>query len=67
MLSELSEKRQKQIANAPVIESRVFKSKDGRFLVHKTTILDFKATNYYEKILSSEPESDAPEVAESSS
>lgn len=33
------------------IESKIFKSKDERWIIHKTIITDIKSANYYKKIL----------------
>ncbi|RMF06051.1 hypothetical protein D6764_03270 [Candidatus Woesearchaeota archaeon] len=60
----LSEKMEDQLRKMPVIESRVFKSKDGRFLVHKTVITDIKPLTYYEAVIENEPREDAEEVKE---
>lgn len=35
----------------PIIESRVRRSKDGKFLVHKTEITTIKPIQYYETVL----------------
>lgn len=49
-LNELPEKRLKQLANMPLIESRITLSKDGKYVIHKTTITDIKPMSYYEKV-----------------
>lgn len=36
--------------NKPIIETQVMKSKDGRYLIHKTVITDIKPINYYKKV-----------------
>lgn len=54
----LSNKREEQLKKMPQIDSRVTKSKDGRFLIHKTTITDIKPVAYYEKVFESDPEAD---------
>ena len=48
---ELSEKREEQLKMMPIIESRIFKSKDGNFLIHKTVITDIKPVKYYETVI----------------
>ena len=50
----LSNKKEDQLKKMPNIESKVFKSQDGRFLVHKTIITDIKPINYYEVVMASE-------------
>ncbi len=48
---QFSEKRLEQIKNMPIVESKVKKSKDGKFLMHRTVITDIKPVNYYEAVL----------------
>ena len=48
---EFSEKRLEQIKNMPIVESKVSKSKDGKFVIHKTIITDIKPTTYYDAVL----------------
>ena len=50
---ELKEKKMQQLVNMPIIETRVFKSKDGNCIIHKTTITDIKSVKYYEAVMSS--------------
>ncbi len=59
-LTELSEKRLKELAKMPIIESRVAKSKDGKYLIHKTIITDIKPVGYYEKVFETNPEAEEP-------
>ena len=52
----LSEKAEDKVRSMPNITFRVFKSKDGNYLIHRTTITDIKPANYYKKVLDgSEP------------
>lgn len=44
---------------APILETQVIKSKDGRWLIHKTIITDIKPVRYFEKVLG--PSSAQPE------
>ena len=53
------EKRAEQLRNMPIIETRISKSKDGRFLLHKTVITDIKPKDYYEKVWSAAAEAEA--------
>jgi len=46
----LTTKKEEQLKKMPHIESRVFKSKSGRFLVHKTVITDIKPLEYYQAV-----------------
>jgi hypothetical protein len=44
------EKRAEQLRNMPIIETKISKSKDGRFVLHKTLITDIKPREYYDKV-----------------
>lgn len=48
---ELSEKRIEQIQKAPILETNIMKSEDGKWIVHKTVITDIKPVAYFEKVL----------------
>ncbi|RJQ17628.1 hypothetical protein C4573_01460 [Candidatus Woesearchaeota archaeon] len=48
---DLSDKRQDMLRKMPQIESAVHKSKDGKFIIHKTTITSIKPANYYQAVL----------------
>lgn len=37
----------------PIIDSKISKSKDGKWLIHKIVITDIKPVNYIEQILKS--------------
>ncbi len=47
----MSEKREKALKRMPVIRTDVFRSKDGRFLIHKTSITYIRPMAYYKAIL----------------
>ena len=49
-IENLPESKIKQIANMPIVETKVSKSKDGRYIIHKTVITDIKPVSYYEKV-----------------
>ena len=51
---EFSEKRLEQIKNMPIVESKVSKSKDGKFIMHKTVITDIKPVKYYDAVMEGE-------------
>ncbi len=51
----IGEKKLNQLKQMPVIETAVFKSKDGKYIVNKTTITDIKPVNYFQAVLDSEP------------
>ena len=63
----ISETRQEQIAKMPIIETRIFKSKEGGHIVHRTVITDIKPVKYYSKVLEGRaepvPEEDLAEEA----
>ncbi len=50
----LSNKKEEQLKKMPLLESRFSKSKDGRFIVHKTIITTIRPVAYFEKVLESE-------------
>ncbi|MCD6589678.1 hypothetical protein J7K74_00630 [Candidatus Woesearchaeota archaeon] len=47
MAKQKTEKELKQ----PIVETRIKKSKDGKWIVFKTIITDIKPISYYEKVL----------------
>ena len=57
----LSNKKEEQIRQMPLIKNKVSKSKDGRFLIHRTEIINIKPTAYYEAVLR-----DSEKIAEES-
>jgi len=48
---ELTEKKIEELSRQPVIESKVRKSNDGKWLIHQTKITDIKPVGYFEKVL----------------
>jgi len=42
--------------NKPAIETKVLKSKDGKYLLHKTIITDIRPVQYFEKVMEVDPE-----------
>lgn len=62
-LIQLTEKRKEKLARMPLMESKIFKSKDGNYIVHKTLITDIKPVKYYDKVMSSLPETEVEEQA----
>lgn len=55
----LSEKREQQLKEMPAINTRISKSKDGKFLIHKTEIVSIKPVAYFEAVMNSEAEEEA--------
>lgn len=49
----LSEKKEQQLKEMPTINTKISKSKDGKFLIHKTEIVTIKPTAYFEAIINS--------------
>jgi hypothetical protein len=47
----LSNKREEQLRQMPLIKNKISRSKDGRFLIHRTEIINIKPTAYYEAVL----------------
>ena len=59
----LSNKKEEQLKKMPLVESRFSKSKDGRFIIHKTIITTIRPTTYFEKIMESEGTVDTDDVS----
>ena len=49
-LEEIPGWKIKQITKMPIVETFIRKSKDGKYIIHKTVITDIKPKNYYEKV-----------------
>ena len=52
----LTNKKEEQLKKMPLIRTKVTKSKDGRYLIHKTEILTVRPLAYYEAILNNKEE-----------
>ena len=48
----LTEREESNVRKMPIIEEKIQKSADGKFIVHKTVITWIKPVGYYEKVLS---------------
>ncbi|MEA3378367.1 MAG: hypothetical protein U9Q69_01885 [Nanoarchaeota archaeon] len=48
---ELYEKKIEDLNKQPVIETKVWKSKDDMWVIHETRILDFKPKSFFEKVI----------------
>ncbi|MFT4312064.1 MAG: hypothetical protein ACMXYF_02445 [Candidatus Woesearchaeota archaeon] len=59
----LSDKKEEQLKKMPTLEFVTRKSKDGRFIIHKTIVTDIKPISYYEKVLNGQEEQVEEEVA----
>jgi hypothetical protein len=58
----LSTKKEEQLREMPIIRSSVGKSKDGRFVVQRTTITNIKPTAYYEAVIAGKQQEEEDEV-----
>lgn len=47
----LSNKKEEQLRQMPLIKTRISKSKDGRFLIHRTELIHIRPTAYYEAVI----------------
>jgi hypothetical protein len=54
--ARLGEKKLEQLRRMPLIESKVFKTPDDRWIVHRTIISQVKPVEYYKAILENEAE-----------
>ena len=50
------DKLEEKIRNMPIIKVNYGKSKDGRYFIVRTTIVDIKPINYLNKVLSGPPD-----------
>ncbi|MBU0470575.1 MAG: hypothetical protein KJ984_03810 [Nanoarchaeota archaeon] len=49
------ENKNEQIGqNKPIVETHIGKSKDGKYIIHKTIITDIKPVKYYEVVMKSD-------------
>ena len=44
-------KKEQELKRMPRIESRIFRSKNGRFIIQKTVISSIRPVEYYQKVL----------------
>ena len=51
----IGDKKLEALKRMPVIETAVFKSKDGKYIVNKTTITDIKPVNYFKAVIDNDP------------
>ncbi|MCF7798455.1 hypothetical protein K9M74_00980 [Candidatus Woesearchaeota archaeon] len=58
----LTNKKEEQLRKMPLIDTKFRKSKDGKYIVHTTTITTIRPTAYFEKITASEGSVDDVEV-----
>lgn len=60
----LTNKKEEQLRKMPYIQAKTFRSKDGKYIVHRTTITDIKPVAYYEKVMSDEESREELEAIE---
>ncbi|NOZ80739.1 MAG: hypothetical protein GXP63_03625 [DPANN group archaeon] len=60
----LTYKKEKQLSKMPIVQSRISRSEDGRFLIHKTIFTDIKPIEYYEAVMSKPVETFVTEEAD---
>ncbi len=51
---ELSGKKLEQLQRQPILETHIWKSEDGEWVVHETRIVDIKHKSYFEKVMDSQ-------------
>jgi len=51
---EQNNEQKSEFDNKPITETQISKSKDGKYIIHKTIITDIKPVKYYEKVLEAE-------------
>lgn len=47
----LTAKQEMKLKDMPIIETRVIRSKDSKYLLHRTTITTIRPMTYYEAVL----------------
>jgi len=60
----LSNKKEEQLRQMPIINTKIAKSKDGKFLLHKTEIVTIKPLAYYEAVVSNKDDVSFEELEE---
>jgi len=50
----LSDAKEAELKSMPKVEFIARKSKDGKYMIHKTVFTDIKPIAYYEKVLASD-------------
>jgi len=51
----LTNHKEEQLKKQPLLETKVFKSQNGQYIVFKTTITEIKPISYMEKVVSNPP------------
>lgn len=42
---------EREYKNAPIVECKIQKSQDGRYIIHKTIFVDIKPIKYYDRVM----------------
>ncbi len=57
----LTNKKEEQLRKMPIVQTRMMKSKDGKYLIHRVEITTIKPMAYYETILHGKEEVEVTE------
>ncbi|MGV8163195.1 MAG: hypothetical protein ACP5N2_07735 [Candidatus Nanoarchaeia archaeon] len=60
----LTNKKEEQLRKMPIVQARILKSKDGKYLIHRTEITTIRPMAYYEVILHDKEGKETAEVSE---
>jgi len=50
----LSRRKLEQLQKQPIIEAQIWKSEDGKWIVHETRVIDIKPISYLAKVIGDE-------------
>jgi hypothetical protein len=50
-ISDKISKMMQQLSDIPIMKNRIYKSKDGRYIINELSIKTIKPTNYYDAII----------------
>tara|TARA_Y100000034_G_scaffold114516_1_gene150715 strand:+ start:559 stop:726 length:168 start_codon:yes stop_codon:yes gene_type:complete len=53
MTQENKQEEKKFENKGPILETQISKSKDGKYVIHRTVITDIKPVAYFEKVFAS--------------
>ena len=57
----LTNKKEEQLRKMPIVQTRMMRSKDGKYLIHRVEITTIKPMAYYETILHGKEEVEVTE------
>jgi hypothetical protein len=60
----LTNKKEDQLRRMPIIKASILKSKDGKYLIHRTEITTIRPMAYYDAVLNGKEGKDVVEVSE---